>query len=218
MRFRCYPRGQEFGFNGFQVQIMVGSSNIPAFRVFSSGGRDGNGTWNLVRPDLPPEGTAPNGGYNTVTGVSTKGYGPELYWGQVDFVTRVSKVYTHWFDFGADLDAMSALTIEPTAAQANPGTSVEVQFRSSESINDLGCGTELPSPLNDASSFFDAYGEYDESDGCATLTAPSEWYSDPADLVNDGRQFFQLRFTFVSNIEQDLLAELDAFGFAYTTQ
>jgi len=217
MRFRCYPRGQEFGFNGFQVQIMVGSSNIPAFRVFSSGGRDGQGTWNLVRPDLPPEGTAPNGGYNTVSGVATKGFGPELYWGQVDFVTRVSKVYTHWFDFGANLNAMSALTIEPTAAQANPGTSVEVQFRSTQTINDAACTSGgLASPLNDASSFFDAYGEYEGT--CATLTAPSDWYSDPAELVNDGRQFFQLRFTFVSNIEQDLLAELDAFGFAYTTQ
>jgi len=217
MRFRCYPRGQEFGFNGFQVQIMVGSSNIPAFRVFSSGGRDGNSVWNLVRPDLPPEGTAPNGGYNTVTGVGTKGFGPELYWGQVDFVTKVSKVYTHWFDFGGNLDAMSALTIEPTAAQANPGTSVEVQFRSTITINDATCiATDSPSPLNDASTSFDSYGEYQGT--CATMSLPSDWYSDPADLISDGRRFFQLRFTFVSNIEQDLLAELDAFGFAYTTQ
>lgn len=215
MRFRCYPRGQEFGFNGFQVQIMVGSSNIPAFRVFSTGGRDGGGTWNLVVPDLPPEGTAPNGGYNTSTGVATKGFGPELYWGQVDFVTKVSKVYTHWFDFGGDLNAMSALAIEPTAAQASPGTSVEVQFRSTATIFDTACD-DGPSPLNDASTSFDAYGEYEGT--CATLSIPSDWYSDPAELINDGRQFFQLRFTFVSNIEQDLLAELDAFGFAYTTQ
>ncbi|MDA0666634.1 MAG: hypothetical protein O3A95_01030 [Planctomycetota bacterium] len=214
MRFRSYPRGQEFGFNGFQVQIMVGSSNIPAFRVFSSGGREAGGNWKLVRPDLPPEGTAPNGGFNTVTGVATNGFGPELYWGQVDFVTKVSKVYTHWFDFGADLEGMSSLIIEPTAAQASPGTSVEVQFRSTATMNDAGCVGS--SPLNDASSFFDAYGEYEGT--CATLSSPSDWYSDPAKLIDDGRQFFQLRFTFVSNIEQDLLAELDAFGFAYTTQ
>ncbi len=212
MHFRAYPRGNEFGFNGFQVQIMVGSSNVPAFRVFSSGGRDGGGQWHLVRPDLPPEGTNPNGGYNTITGTGTKGFGPELYWGQVDFVTKVSKVYTHWFDLGGTLASMSSLTIEPTAVQANPGTSVEVQFRSVDSINVSGCFSSTP--LNDASTDFDAYADYD---GCAILSTPSDWYSDPADLVNDGRQYFQLRFTFVSNIQQDLLAELDAFGFAYTT-
>lgn len=213
MRFRSYPMGSEFGFNGFQVQIMVGSSNVPAFRVFSSGGRDGGGVWHLVRPDLPPEGTAPNGGYNTVTGASTKGFGPELYWGQVDFVTKVSKVYTHWFDFGGDLSSLSSLTLEPTPVQANPGTSVEVQFRSADSVVDTLCFGEA-SPLNDASTNFNAYAEYD---GCGTVTLPSDWYTDPADLVGDGRQFFQMRFTFVSNIEQDLLAELDAFGFAYNT-
>lgn len=213
MRFRSYPMGSEFGFNGFQVQIMVGSSNVPAFRVFSSGGRDGGGVWHLVRPDLPPEGTAPNGGYNTVTGANTKGFGPELYWGQVDFVTKVSKVYTHWFDFGGDLASMSSLTLEPTPVQANPGTSVEVQFRSADSVTDTLCTAE-PSPLEDASTNFDAYAEYD---GCGNVTLPSDWYTDPSDLVGDGRQFFQMRFTFVSNIEQDLLAELDAFGFAYTT-
>ncbi|MHC4824646.1 MAG: hypothetical protein ACYTEP_11615 [Planctomycetota bacterium] len=214
MRFRCFPRGNEFGFNGFQVQIMVGSSNIPAFRVFSTGGRDGGDVWHLVRPDLPPEGTAPNGGYNTGTGATTKGFGPELYWGQVDFVTRVSKVYTHWFDFGGNLDSMSSLTIEPTSAQAQPGTSVEVQFRSSASVSDSACGGGA-SPLNDASTDFDAYADYD---GCGTISQPSDWYSDPADLIADGRQYFQMRFTFVSNIEQDLLAELDAFGFAFTTE
>lgn len=215
MRFRSYPMGGEFGFNGFQVQIMVGSSNVPAFRVFSSGGRDSGGQWNLVRPDLPPEGTAPNGGYNTVTGAVTKGYGPELYWGQVDFVTKVSKVYTHWFDFGGDLSSMSSLTLEPTPIQANPGTSVEVQFRSADSVTIGSCDPdEDPTPLNDASTNFDAYAEYD---GCGTVTLASDWYSDPAELVGDGRQFFQMRFTFVSNIEQDLLAELDAFGFAYNT-
>jgi len=213
MRFRCYPRGQEFGFNGFQVQIMVGSSNTPAFRVFSAGGRDGGGVWHLVVPDQPSEGTNPSGGYNTSTGATTKVFGPELYWGQVDFVTKISRVYTHWFDFGGTLASMSALTLEPTPSQANPGTSVLVDFRASSNV-DLGTCAQDPNPLGNASFNFDAYGDYD---GCGTVSTPSDWFSDPADLVAEGRRFFQLRMTFISNPDLGLPAEMDAFGFAYTT-
>jgi len=216
MRYRCYPLGAEFGFNGFQVQIMVGSSALPAFRVFSSGGRDGQGNWNLVRPDLPPEGTAPTGGYNTSSGLTTKGYGPELYWGQVDFVIAVSRVYTHWFDFGGDLAALSNLTLEPTPQQANPGTEVVVEFRSSEVVSIANCTASDPTPLNDAGSNFDAFGNYVETTGCGTVSTPIDWTEDPDDLVAEGHRYFQMRFTFVSNSEQDLEAELDAFGFAWT--
>lgn len=217
MRFRCYPRGQEFGFNGFQVQIMVGSSNTPAFRVFSSGGRDGQGIWHLVVPDQPSEGTNPSGGYNTTTGATTKTFGPELYWGQVDFVTKVSRIYTHWFDFGGNLASMSALTLEPTPSQANPGTSVQVDFRASANVDVATCeANEDPTPLRNASFDFDAYGDYSTT-GCGVVSSPTDWFSDPADLVAEGRPFFQLRLTFVSNPELGLPAEMDAFGFAYTT-
>ncbi len=217
MRFRCYPRGQEFGFNGFQVQIMVGSSNTPAFRVFSSGGRDGQGVWHLVVPDQPSEGTNPSGGYNTTTGATTKVFGPELYWGQVDFVTKVSRIYTHWFDFGGNLASISSLTLEPTPSQANPGTSVQVDFRASSNVDEAAClAAEDPSPLTSAAFDFDAYGDY-SSTGCGTISSPSDWYSDTADFVAEGRRFFQLRLTFVSNPDLGLPAEMDAFGFAYTT-
>jgi hypothetical protein len=218
MRYRCYPRGGEWGFNGFQVQIMVGSSNIPAFRVFSAGGQDTAPTWQLVSPDLPPKGTNPYGGYVTsgpTQGSVTKGFGPELYWGQVDFVTKVSKIYTHWFDFGGDLQSLSSVTLEPTSTQANPGTSVLVDYRATTLVQDSGC-TNLASPLDDASSGFDAYGDYDNT-ACGNVDQPTDWSDDAADLVASGKRFFQLRFTFVANIDQDLEAELDAFGFAYTT-
>jgi hypothetical protein len=218
MRYRCYPRGGEWGFNGFQISIMVGSSNIPAFRVFSSGGQDTAPTWQFVVPDSAPRGTHPYGGYVTSgvgQGNTTKGFGPELYWGQVDFVTKVSKVYTHWFDFGANLASLSAVTLEPTQSQAQPGTSVLVDYRASTAVLDTGCTNEA-TPLDDASASFDAYGDY-ESTGCGQVDLPTDWSDNAADLVASGKRFFQLRFTFVANIDQDLDAELDAFGFAYTT-
>lgn len=219
MRYRCYPRGGEWGFNGFQIQIMVGSSNIPAFRVFSAGGQDTAPTWQFVVPDSSPRGTHPYGGYKTSNpgqGGTTKGFGPELYWGQVDFVTKVSKIYTHWFDFGANLASLSAVTLEPTQSQAQPGTAVLVDYRASTLVVETGC-TDEATPLDDASASFDAYGDYDVDNGCGQVDLPTDWSDDAADLVASGKRFFQLRFTFVANIDQDLDAELDAFGFAYTT-
>lgn len=211
MRYRCYPRGQEFGFNGFQVQIMVGSSALPAFRVFSAGGRDGQGVWHLIRPDLPPEGTAPVGGYNTITGVVTKAYGPELYWGQVDFVTRVSRVYSHWFGLGGSLASMTPLTIEPTPASQVAGTQVIVELRGCDTVTFISCDDPVVRMSN-----FDAYGDYVGT--CASVSTPSEWSTSVEGLITGGLDFFQVRVTFISNIQQDLDPVLDALGFAWNVQ
>jgi len=211
MRYRCYPRGQEFGFNGFQVQIMVGSSALPAFRVFSAGGRDGQGVWHLIRPDTPPEGTAPSGGYNTTTGVVTKNHGPELYWGQVDFVTRVSRVYSHWFGLGGSLASMTPLTIEPTPASQIAGTQVVVEMRGCDTINLTNCDDPVV-----RMSDFDAYGDYLGT--CATISTPSAWSTSVDGLISSGRDYFQVRVTFISNIQQDLDPVLDALGFAWNVQ
>ena len=209
MRFRCYVVGAEFGFNGSQVQIMVGSSALPAFRVFSWGGLNGS-TWDFVVPDADGAGSSP-----TPRG-SIKAFGPEIHWGQVDFVTKVSMVYTHWFNAGGAINWFSNLTLEPTPQQSNPGTSVEVQFRTSPAISVTDCIDET-TPLEDASNAFDAYGEYDEDIGCATITDGSAWASDPSSLTSLQYPYFQLRFTFIANTQLNLEAEMDAFGFAYTT-
>jgi hypothetical protein len=210
MRYRCYVVGAEFGFNGSQVQIMVGSSALPAFRVFSWGGLTGS-NWDFVVPDADGAGSSP-----TPRG-SIKAYGPEIHWGQVDFVTKVSNVYTHWFNAGGALASFSGLTLEPTPQQSNPGTLVEVEFRVSPAIDVVNCVNET-TPLEDAANAaFDAYGEYDDDIGCATVTDGSAWVSDPSSLVSLQYPYFQLRFTFIANTELNLEAEMDAFGFAYTT-
>jgi hypothetical protein len=209
MRYRCYVVGAEFGYNGSQVQIMVGSSALPAFRVFSWGGLSGS-TWDFVVPDADGAGSGP-----TPRG-SIKAFGPELHWGQVDFVTKVSRVYTHWFNAGGSINWFSNLTLEPTPQQSSPGTSVEVQFRTSPSISVTNCTNET-TPLEDASNAFDSYGEYDEDIGCATVTSGSDWVSDPSSLTSLQYPYFQLRFTFIANTQLGLEAEMDAFGFAYTT-
>lgn len=211
MRYRCYPRGQEFGFNGFQVQIMVGSSALPAFRIFSSGGRDGQNVWHLVRPDLPPEGTSPVGGYNTVTGAVTKNHGPELYWGMADFVTRISRVYTHWFGLGGSIASMSPLTVEPVPGAQLAGTQVIVELRGADTITTTTCDDPLTRMSN-----FDAYGDWIGT--CSTVSGVTSWSTNVTGLITGGKDYFQARITFVSNISQDLDPVLDALGFAWNVQ
>jgi hypothetical protein len=226
MRFRCYPRGDFFGWNGFQVQIMVPSSNVPAFRVFSFGG---NGS-ELVVPDIPEAGTKPVGGTSTGGGAQ-KGYGPELYWGQVDFVVKVSRVFTHYFALGGVIDGVSSLVLEPVAQPEN--TNVKVEWRGIEVIDTSGCAPEDLTPLNDAESQFDGYGEFSgaaisrdrlvdpppTTDFCATISEPSAWTENVASLAAEEKwKYFQLRITFVSNIEKDLEPTLDAYGFSWTVQ
>jgi hypothetical protein len=164
-----------------------------------------------VRPDTPPEGTAPTGGYNTITGVATKNHGPELYWGQADFVTRISRVHSHWFGFGGSVASMTPLTVEPTPAAQIAGTQVIVELRGADTITLTSCDDPVTRMSN-----FDAYGNY--AGTCATVGTPTAWSTSVTNLITGGKDFFQVRVTFVSNIQQDLNPVLDALGFAWNVQ
>ena len=220
-RFRSYPKGKQYGTNGFQIQIMVGSSSQPAYRVYSAGGMDSGGSWHLVVPDDPSaDGTIPNGGYNTATGFKTKNHGPELYWQQVDFVVRISRVFTHWFPFGGIPDFISSVTMDPAPEFQLPGTSVLVEFRGSADVSENNCAE--PSILLDA-NVLDLYGDKLDiaQGGCGSIATPTSWKSDISSLLTysgQNFQFFQIRLTFVSNIEMNLEPELDAMGFAWGVQ
>jgi len=229
-RFRCYPRGDWPGPNGFQVQIMCPSQNLPAFRVFSFGGNGGD----YVIPDVGVTGTTPSGGLATGGGVQGA-FGPELYWHQIDFVVRVSRVYTHWFPFGGVLNSVPVEVIDPFQQLAE--SDVTVEWRGAETLDVSACAPAgqdpRPSLLQDAASQLDFYGEYigssihqdrlysppPTSAYCSILGSPSEWTLDHASLAAEEKwQFFQLRFTFLSDIEENVNSELDAYGFAWTVQ
>jgi hypothetical protein len=209
MRFRSYPMGGFHGQNGFQIQIMVGSSALPAFRVFSSGGLNASDEWKLVVPDVGDDGTKPTGGYNTATGAKTKKFGPELYWAQVDFSVRVSRVYTHWFTFGGQVDDISSLTVEEVS---NPGTEMVLDFRGAELVDITNCEVNAFNSVID----LDAYGDFQGA--CGSISNPSEWSTDLALLESLGSTAFQIRLTFVSSLETELEPELDALGLAWTVR
>jgi len=216
VRFRCFPRGQFLGINQFQVTQMVATSALPAFRVFSAGGKDASGTWNLVIPDNAASGgTIPQGGFNPITGQRTQQDDSLVYWVQGDFVVRVSRVYTHWFFFGGILGQIRGVTLEPDNPQQLPGTKVLVSYRGTAVVNPASGNN--PSALQDAEMPLDDYGDH-LGGAFGGIATPTDWTDDPSDLAGSaGNQYFQLRITFVSNVQLDIQSQMEGFGLAYDT-
>ncbi|PCH82113.1 MAG: hypothetical protein COB96_02210 [Planctomycetota bacterium] len=217
-RFRCYPRssGNEFGTNTFQVTQMVAASQLPAFRVFSAGGTDASGERHFVIPDDPSAGgTTPVGGFNT-SGQQTPAFDNFVYWTEVDFVVRISRVFTHWFDMSIPLSVGSAvgMVLEPENANQPLGTSVIVELRGAEQVGHGGDPTTNPSPLTDASEFFNVFAEYPAT-APGDVSAPSDWTEDFSELEGQNYRYFQLRFTFVNNTDLRTEPILDGFGLAW---
>ncbi|KAA3612393.1 MAG: hypothetical protein DWQ01_04390 [Planctomycetota bacterium] len=214
MHFRCYPEGNLFGQNGFQTQLMSSSSALPAFRVFSAGGRDPGGNWHWVVPDVPGTGgVQPNGGYHSVTGAKTRPNGPELYWAQIDFAVRVSRAYSHWFSLGGLMADSRGYLLE-TGLQAHDGQ-VQVEFRGSSGLDVSHCppGTGI---LFEAEGAFDPYGD-GLACGSDTLQTPSAWTSNLEDLAGTA-QFLQIRLTFLTDPATGVEPALDAMGFVAQVQ
>ncbi len=215
MRFRCYPQADRLGLNLFTTTKMQPSSALPAFRLFSAGGQDGSGVWFRVQPDNPAQGgTAPSGGFLPGGGRTPTQFDTLLYWMNADFVVRVSRVYTHWFDLGnlLNLGSVKGVILEPENPKQPPGTSVIVEYRGSVAVSHPANPLTTASPLTTADAPFDGYG--DAIPGLGSVSTPSDWTQDFASL--EGRQFkyFQLRFTFIANADLGVQPRIDGFGIA----
>lgn len=238
MDFRVYPAADPNtkGLNGFQVALAVTSSSKPNFRVFSTGGLDTTQAKKTVIPDIAPDGTQPTGGYfppgstQGTPGTKTPPGGPEVYWGGVDFAVKVSRAYSHFYDLTTAVAGQPNVTI-PQFNNSNqiviptvqpPNTSVEVNYR--------GASTVTGGALTNASCF-DAYGEpYPNANtvppaptgvNCGTVSGlnPPQGSSinfTPNMPSLNGSRFIQMRFTFTSDIVNNVNSSISAFGFAYS--
>jgi len=216
-RFRTYPQANTLGLNAFQTTQMMATSALPNFRVYSAGGQDGSGTWFQVRPDNPAAGgTVPSGGYLPGGGRTATQGDSLLYWAQFDFVVRVSRAYTHWFDMGKILQLGDALgvVLEPNNADQPATTSIVVEFRGSVQVDHQGDPLENPSPLLSSGAPFDAYGDH-LGTGLGSVSTPSGWTQSFADLEGNNFKYFQMRATFISNPTLGVEPVLDAVGIAW---
>jgi hypothetical protein len=205
MEVRAYPDTGVLGLNGFQVAVVQPGSLFPNFRLHASGGFDLGNQANMVHPELTP---VPTGGYDpfsTPPGQPTASAAPVIYFGQLDTVTRISRVHTVWFDSGsADPDWLDPLLTPARAAQP-AGTDVVLEFRGAHGFASTG-GAEL-----DALQL-DPYGEIPSGD-VFYPDGDRSWSRD-IDAV-DGLRWLQVRITFVNDVDSGVTPTLDSLALAF---
>ncbi len=223
--FRTYPDSLASGQNGFRIAIALNSSARPYFRVFSTGGvPPGSSVGTPVQPDALTQAT---GGIDPNTGAALPWGDNTVYYGQADFVVRISRMHTIWFDTFASTTRFVDALVEPGPEQLPNGTQLVVAYRGAS-----GFAPAPPlgqTPQHDARNL-DAYGNlYTAAQlafvfpggGGGAATSPlfhpvagsDRWSSSAAQL--DGARYIQARVSFLSNASTGLSPELSALGLAY---
>lgn len=212
IEIRTFPSSESVGLNALDVSIAINSSNRPFFRNYSSGGFNQMGNPVMKNPDAE---TTPTGGFNptsTPPGMTLTGSDPVFYIGELDYVTRISRVVTTWIDSGVAAPDYEDPVFEPIASMQPTGTDLRIDFRAA-----TGFSVVAGSAPFDATRL-NLYGNPRLLDGGAAainfLNANGTWFGD-VDQVDGGR-YLQMRVTFTSNIVTGLVPELSGIGVAYS--
>jgi len=162
-------------------------------------------------PDLE---TVATGGFNPNSnppGATTPGVDNSFYIGQMDLVVRVSRAHTIWFETGSTGSPVySAPVIEPRPEDQPLGSQLALHFRGATQVVGL--------PLVSDASKITAYGDPSAPNGVPVgtvtfLNNDKSWKSSLSAI--QGATFFQVRVTFLSNSQTNLVPLLSALGFAY---
>jgi hypothetical protein len=202
---RCFPSDTAVGQNGQRVAIPAFGQLFPSYRVHATGGIDTLSRPSTVDPDTTP---APRGGFDplsTPPGLPTRSADPALYFGQLDTVTRLTRVITVWFDTGSASPDYFPPVVSPLPAAQPAGTSVRLEFRGATGFLGSG-GAEFDADR------IDAYGEL--RTGTALYPDGRGAWSTALDDV-DGRRYLQVRMTFVNDLETGLSPELDSLALSF---
>lgn len=220
-RYRTFPQSNSLGLNSFIVTDIVPQNRNPLYspvcRIYSVGGQNSSSLWEQVQPDNPAKGgTRPTGGFLSGGGPTPSIGDQAIYWVQADFALDVSRMYSHWFDLGANLTSGSVVdvVVEPPAAAQPTGTFLTVEFRGAAAVShEQNDPDSFPSPLTTADSPLDNYGDWDGFTG--GVSTPSVWTTNFADLESLGYKYFQVRVTFTSNADLGLRPSLDGLGIVW---
>ncbi len=211
MEFRCYPDDQAVGLNGFQIALVLNTSPRPEFRAFSTGGVDSSNTVQKVDPDNDP---VASGGYNpgsTPPGLPTPPRDNSFYFGQVDFIVRVSVVHTIWFDSGSTTGLVDwqPPAVEPRPSSQPTGTQIVLAFRGADSVTDASSGSGAS---RDAGNI-NYYGVNNSSFSVVFFNGGDSAWKDSIDDV-DGARHVQTRMSLVSNPISGLTPRVQGYGLA----
>lgn len=210
IEYRCFPT-ETPTLTIFDISFNNANSAQPSMRAFSTGGINTAGNPVTVNPDSQVN---PSGGFNAVPpvggvglplGAPTSPADNTLYIGQLDMVTRVSRVYTRSVDTGQGNATFSPPVLEPRAQDQPSGTAVQVAWRPIP--NAIVGGFQNAAVL-------DVYGERLQYTSDYT---PIPWTGSIATLNTlPGRRHVQTRITFISNTTTGLSPVLRSYGLAYT--
>jgi hypothetical protein len=228
MEFRTYPAEEGIGLNAFDISLAINTSRLPAFRVFSTGGLDVTGTVKTKDPDLE---TAPSGGFNPSStptpGAKTPPDDNSFYIGQMDLITRISRLHSVWFDTaqsGALTDFLDPV-VQPTPEQQPNGTSLVLAYRGASGIT--GEAVALGKAYAYRAEYIDAYGDVrkDKTPGIPEfigssadvtyLPAGDKTWKDDIDMLDKAR-YFQVRVTFIGNTTTLLNPVFSGLGVAWS--
>lgn len=216
MDFRVYPSAQIVGANQLLGFFAIasnppGTEVAPFFTAYTAGGFSSTGIPINIDPDqqFVAAGGTPGG----VPGNLPRNQ--VIFFGQGDFVTRVNRVHSRWFECapgaaGLGFSFAEPVVLPPQSGQP-AGTQLIVQYRGATGILPM----TVPQPWADANNF-DAYG--DDARGAPNFTVThlggdEGWKNTMAEL--SGSQFFQVRVTMISNEISGATPSLEALGFAF---
>ncbi len=221
MEFRCYETPDGVGLNSFDISLAFTGSRQPNFRIFGTGGVNTLQAKVTKDPDLLD---VPDGGFNPMfSGAPTPPDDNSFYIGQLDVITRVSRVHTVWIDCQQSEPDFLAPVVEPDPSELPQGTEVRIAWRGATSIGGLS-GADYAYDAD----HIDPYGDVRPDDtstppvpiffgGTADIVfvqpGDASW-ADDLDAV-DGARYLQARITFIGNAETLLSAELSSLGIAF---
>jgi len=226
MEFRTYPSVEGVGLNSFDISLAINTSRLPAFRIFSTGGTNTLGTVVTKDPDLEEK---PDGGFNPSSmptpGAKTPPNDNSFYIGQMDLITRISRLHSVWFDTGQGGSVTDFLdpVVQPSPEEQPTGTQLVFAFRGATAIANLSSGVGTGYAFR--AEYLDPYGDVRNAIG-ATITfmglstdvtyfpsGDKTWKSDIDQL--DTARYFQVRATFVGNTTTLLSPEFSGLGVAW---
>ncbi|MEZ5974856.1 MAG: hypothetical protein R3E96_08425 [Planctomycetota bacterium] len=200
LEFRCYPDTAATTANRLDVSKSQATTQIlPAFRAISTGGINVEQEEVFIDPDNQVVAT---GGFNPastpIPGQATAPLDDMVYIGGVDFVVRVSRVFSVWFPardtIGNVIDDPEFFepVVEPSSADQPSGTSIQFAYRGAGDITGAWAPGNVPNvddggfQMTAVSQFLDPYGDhYSNTEICvSTDTIPPPMPNDPFKMVN----------------------------------